>query len=364
MKRFLSLLALLAAPAAAQFISHPPGTALADLGTCSSAREGLLRKVNNGDAASDCDPTGTGDFTVLCQCTETATDTYEWQAIPTIDESGNLVLDGQLTTGETTAPAVNFRDSDSTLSPADVNARLHVNLTDVGNGTEDADIWLAGQRAGAEVNHVTVDADGGITIGNAGNASLTVTTDSTGDGEVVLPDDSIGAAELATAAVDANALAATAIQAGDYPAAGIDGDDVNSNIAGDHLTLTGDTPDTLDVDVELKTRIESIAVENPVTGHAGLVQMMFPTAITITRLNCSTDTGTVDIQLDERAAATPNTPGTNIMAAALQCDNNEAAQTSFSNAGIASRVPLNLDIDAVASSPIQVRIFVEYTIDD
>ena len=44
---------------------------------------------------------------------------------------------------------------------------------------------------------------------------------------------------------------ALAIGAGDYAAASIDGDDINSNIAGRSLTLTAAAPDTLDADVEL-----------------------------------------------------------------------------------------------------------------
>lgn len=111
---------------------------------------------------------------------------------------GDWLFNGSLSTAATATPGVTFSDSNSVASPEDVNFRLYGNLTDTGDGTEDMDIWLAGQRAGAEVNHLTVDADGGITLGNAGNASLTVTTDSTGDAEVVLPAGSIGSGEIST----------------------------------------------------------------------------------------------------------------------------------------------------------------------
>lgn len=122
-----------------------------------------------------------------------------------------------------------------------------------------------------------------------------------------------------------------------------------------------------DADVELYTRIESIAIDNPVAGDSGTVQLMFPTAVTLTRVACSTDVGTVSIQFDERAAATPNTAGSDIFSAALSCTTTQAATTTFGGAGtaaVAARVPLNLVISSPASTPTKLRIFVEYTIDD
>jgi len=137
-------------------------------------------------------------------------------------------------------------------------------------------------------------------------------------------------------------------------------DDTNLT-GGRSLTMNGDASDA---DVELYTRTKDVSIDNPVTGDSGTVQVTFPLAVTITRVWCSTDTGTATIQLDERAEATPNTAGTDVMTSTLVCDNNTEATTSFTNAGIASRVPLNLDIDAVASAPTKVRIHVEYTVDD
>jgi hypothetical protein len=118
--------------------------------------------------------------------------------------------------------------------------------------------------------------------------------------------------------------------------------------------------------VELYTRIENIIIDTPATADSGLVQMLFPTAVTLTRVSCSTDAGTVDIQFDERVAATPNTAGSDIFASALQCTTTEGATTTFGGAGgagVASRVPLNLDIDAVVTAT-RLRIAVEYTVND
>ncbi len=131
--------------------------------------------------------------------------------------------------------------------------------------------------------------------------------------------------------------------------------------AGRSLTKTGDS---IAADAELYTDIEIISIESPLTTHSGDVQLMFPVAATVTRVACSTDTGTVTIQFDERAAATPNTGGTDVMTSALVCDSDEQATTTFTNAAIASRVPVNLDIDAIASAPTIVRVFVEVTYDD
>ena len=108
---------------------------------------------------------------------------------------------------------------------------------------------------------------------------------------------------------------------------------------------------------------KSISLLDPVTGDTNKIQIEFASAITITEVVCSTDTGTVTIQLDERARATPNTAGTDVMTSTLVCDNNSQATTTFTNAGIAADVPLNLQITAVASAPTAVRIHIQYTVD-
>jgi hypothetical protein len=110
------------------------------------------------------------------------------------------------------------------------------------------------------------------------------------------------------------------------------------------------------------TAVKSITVFDPVTTDSGRVQIMFPTAVTITRVACSVKAATsVTINLDERAAATPDTAGTAVMSSALVCDTDEASSTSFSNAGIAARAPLALTISAINGTPDTLRVFVEYT---
>lgn len=131
--------------------------------------------------------------------------------------------------------------------------------------------------------------------------------------------------------------------------------------AGRNLTRT--TNDYA-LDVEIYTGVKTIILNDPSTADDALAQLMWPTAVTITRVACSTDTGTATIQFDERTASTPNTGGTDVMTAQLVCDNDEQATTTFDNAGIASRALMSLDVDAVASSPGVVRVHVEFTVDD
>lgn len=114
-----------------------------------------------------------------------------------------------------------------------------------------------------------------------------------------------------------------------------------------------------------KTFTQSFWLDTPVAGDSGRVQAMFPSAVTITRVACSTKlaTSTVTLNFEERAAATPDTAGTAVLTSNLVCDTDEQASTTFTNAGIASRVPLALTIASVANAPTDVRVYVEYTID-
>jgi hypothetical protein len=109
-----------------------------------------------------------------------------------------------------------------------------------------------------------------------------------------------------------------------------------------------------------KAQTKSLTIFDPAVGDTNKVQLVFPTAATITRVWCSTDTGTVTAQLDERAEATPNTAGVDVLSGDLICDSNSEVTTAFANAAIAANVPLNLQIKGVASSPTVARIHVSY----
>jgi len=111
------------------------------------------------------------------------------------------------------------------------------------------------------------------------------------------------------------------------------------------------------------TGMKSFAIPDPTGSDDALVQFYFPTAATIIRVVCSTDTGTATLQLDERAEVTPNTGGVDVLTAPIVCDTNSEITTSFANATIAADVPLNVDVDATASTPGVVRVHIKYTID-
>ena len=133
-------------------------------------------------------------------------------------------------------------------------------------------------------------------------------------------------------------------------------------VGGRSLTLTGDS---MAADAELYTVDKSIAITSPVTGsHTNQVQLYYGTAVTLTRVACSVDTGTMTIQFDERGEATPNTAGTDVLTAALVCDSDSQVGTAFDNAGIAANVPLNLQLTASSGSPTVLRVHVLAERDD
>lgn len=112
-----------------------------------------------------------------------------------------------------------------------------------------------------------------------------------------------------------------------------------------------------------KTITKSISIIAPTTGDTNLVQIYWPAAVTLTKVECSVGAATsVTIQLDERAVATPNTAGTDSLTGTLACDVDSQSTTSFADAAIAAAVPHNLQITAVSGTPGVVRIHVTATI--
>jgi hypothetical protein len=173
-----------------------------------------------------------------------------------------------------------------------------------------------------------------------------------------------GGAEKTAMATDGNtsgtaaALSATLTEARE-PAH--DGDVTNS--AGD-LTLA--------LAVKYRTGIKSIALFDPVAGDSGRVQLMFPTAVTLTRIACATktSTSTVTLNFEKRAAATPDTSGTAVLSADLVADTNQQTAcasgcdvNTIVSAGVAARIPLALTISAVANVPTDLRCHLEYSVD-
>lgn len=115
---------------------------------------------------------------------------------------------------------------------------------------------------------------------------------------------------------------------------------------------------------------KSFTILTPTAADTNLVQMAFAQAITIVRVYCSTDTGTATMNADERAEATPNTAGTNVLSADIVCDNGTRTScasgcdvNTISNGTIAANAPLNFQVTSVASAPGVVRFHIDYTID-
>jgi len=135
-------------------------------------------------------------------------------------------------------------------------------------------------------------------------------------------------------------------------------------LVGGSYTTYDTVNDDMDLDDEVVTHMLSINIFDPTTADTNRIQAKLATAVTISRVSCSTDTGTATIQLDERAEGTPNSAGTDVLSAGLVCDNDTQSTTGFDNAGIAADVPLNLQITATASSPTVVRIHIDYKVDD
>lgn len=184
-------------------------------------------------------------------------------------------------------------------------------------------------------------------------------TEPTADRSIVFPDLG-GTVSLFGSSVDDTDM--TNEDFGDFSCDGSeDGCTLNAAVAGAYLTYSSGA---IAVDDEAVEYMLQAALESPATDDDGLVIWKWPNAYTIQRVSCATDTGTVTIQLDERAEATPNTSGTDVMSSTLVCDSNNQATTSFANATIDANDPLNLDIDAVASSPTNVKIWVEIKVND
>ncbi len=123
--------------------------------------------------------------------------------------------------------------------------------------------------------------------------------------------------------------------------------------------------------VEQDTRVKDIILPGPLTDDSSDIDFTLHTvsATTIIKVWCSTDTGTVTINLEERVETTPNTTGTDVLSAGLVCDAYQSSCASgctvntITNASIDAGDAVNLQVDAVASTPGVVRIHVEFTID-
>lgn len=106
-------------------------------------------------------------------------------------------LNAQQRNNATGTVTLAFADYADTTDDDQDHGRVQVNCTDTGSGSEDCDMSLSAVEAGAAPEQrILIDADAGVTLGSSNNNLLTVTTDGTGDSEVVLPDSSVGRDEV------------------------------------------------------------------------------------------------------------------------------------------------------------------------
>lgn len=148
------------------------------------------------------------------------------------------------------------------------------------------------------------------------------------------------------------------------------GGPVVADSATDTLTLAADTlgaswsltagSDTITLSVT-GAGSRNAVILNPTTGETNKVQWQYARPATLDRVRCSTDVGTVTINLDKRGQTTPNTAGTNAMSTTMACDTNSEIVSSFSSASVATNEVLNLQITATTGSPTVVRIHVHHT---
>ena len=110
---------------------------------------------------------------------------------------------------------------------------------------------------------------------------------------------------------------------------------------------------------------KSIVVLDPTATETNLVQFIWPTAVTITRVDCSTNTGSITVNLDERVLTTPNTSGTNTLSAGLVCDTGNQSScasgcdvNTISDSSIAAGVPYNLQLSSPSGTPGVVRVHI------
>lgn len=105
--------------------------------------------------------------------------------------------DVQLKNGATGNVDLSFHDYADSADDDMAHVLLRANCTDATTGAEDCDFTVGVAEAGAAAEtRISVDADGGVEIGSANNNSVSLTTDGTGDGEVVLPTGAVSTGEV------------------------------------------------------------------------------------------------------------------------------------------------------------------------
>ncbi len=99
-----------------------------------------------------------------------------------------------ITLDPTPIPTHTFLDSNATAG--DVNGQIALDCSDPTDTSEDCDMTFSVQEAGGLRNFLVVDADDELEVGSAETNRVVVTTDGTGDTELVLPPNGVSSAEM------------------------------------------------------------------------------------------------------------------------------------------------------------------------
>jgi hypothetical protein len=112
-------------------------------------------------------------------------------------------------------------------------------------------------------------------------------------------------------------------------------------------------------------KVIDITIETPTASEAVNVFQVPDdiTSITITKIRAYAGgaTATVDYNLEERIITTPDTAGTDAIAADAQADNNGLDTTSFSNASFAAGTHAVVTTSAIANAPTYLKLQIQYT---
>lgn len=113
----------------------------------------------------------------------------------------------------------------------------------------------------------------------------------------------------------------------------------------------------------LVTRTFTWAVMDTIkTGGETLPGWKVPANITITKISAYTNANTVTFNVEERAATTPNTAGTDVLTSDLIADSDQQESTTFSNAGIAVNTWLVPSVTSASGAIALFSVTVTYTI--
>jgi hypothetical protein len=106
----------------------------------------------------------------------------------------------------------------------------------------------------------------------------------------------------------------------------------------------------------------SFALDFPTLLDTGLLQHKIGVPANITRISCTTDIGTVSINLDVRAEVSPNTPGTLVLTSPLVCAANTTVSTAtFVNPSVPANAPVALVVTGISGGSGIVRVHVNFS---